>query len=128
MPKNAWLEHVAAYRAAHPGVSYREALVAASATYKPKAAPKKPAAPAGPKGCRMGPKKRCVSYGGPDRDGCMRGPSGTCRDAAGLAKAYAPKRAPTAKQLQNLEKARRARAAKAQAAQAAKAQVGGYWW
>lgn len=36
----AWMDHVAAYRAAHPGVSYKDALVGAKATYtaQPKAA------------------------------------------------------------------------------------------
>lgn len=113
---NPWIEHVKAYAVKH-GVSYKEAMSAARASYKPAAGAKKPA---DAKGCKMGAQNRCVSYDGPNRDGCMRGPKGKCRDEKSLAKAYAPKREPTAAQLSNLAKARAARAVKKQA--------GGYWW
>jgi len=32
--KNAWLRHVMTYKADHPGVSYRQAMKDAKATYK----------------------------------------------------------------------------------------------
>jgi len=33
-PPSKWMEHVKAYRAAHPGLSLKEALKAAKETYK----------------------------------------------------------------------------------------------
>ena len=43
--QSPWIEHVAAYRAEHPDISYKQALVAAKETYKstnPNAKPRKP--------------------------------------------------------------------------------------
>ena len=48
-PKSAWLIHVGETRAANPEMSYKEALKAASATYKAKKAAAKPKKPTKPK-------------------------------------------------------------------------------
>lgn len=130
---NPWIEHVKAF-ARENGITYGEALKQAGATYQPVsgARPKvvkgnpdaKPGEPGfRVRGCKMGNKKRCVSHMGQDQDGCTRGPSGVCRSAKGLEKAYRPKKQPTEAQLANLAKARLARQAKKQSGQ-----TGGYWW
>ena len=47
--KSAWLIHVGETRAAHPEMSYKEALKAASSTYRAKKAAAKPKKPTKPK-------------------------------------------------------------------------------
>lgn len=73
-------------------------------------------------GCRVNPEtRRCHGYNGPDKGGCMKGPTGRCRQASTLKRAYAPKRKATPAQLAALAKARAAR-------NRARSQVGGFWW
>jgi len=67
-------------------------------------------------GCRKNPaSNRCRQYPGQsDDEFCVMGPYNRCRSQKDLAKAYAPKRKPTAAQLKALAKARAVRAAKKQ--------------
>src|SRR3989338_3757796 len=61
-------------------------------------------------GCRLGEKKRCVGYDGPDMNDCVKGPDDRCRFAKGLRRAFNVKQPASERKLAALAKARAVRA------------------
>lgn len=78
---NPWMEHLKAFRAANPGMSLSQAMVAARPSYTPVAGAKKraPKKPAAPKARKSGPRAKLApalhSCAGLDEDPCMVAPN-----------------------------------------------------
>jgi len=123
---NPWIAHVNAFRAAHPGMSYKDALKGASATYV-KVPGAKPSRPRSPKARKApGPRAKLApglhSCAGLSEDPCMVAPNCYWKPSK---KVCATRSGAQVKQrMQGKERKAMLAEIRGQPPQ----QAGGYWW